>query len=687
MKNINKFLEAMLRIDAMRSIAVIALATVIGFVLIGCEQPGGSSTVRVTGVTLDETVFTLAVGATKTLTAIVEPASAANQNVSWSSSNAGVATVSNGAVTAIAIGTATITVTTADGGKTADCVVTVQTVDPTAIPITSAEISIAAPVKDMAPNTTATGTGNFSIGAVSWSPNDNPFKGGEVYTATVTLTANSKHAFAFNGFTATINGQSTTVSNNTGAAVTLSYIFPATDTRTVTGITVKTQPTKLVYTHGDTLDLAGLKITMLFELPSDLPEDIEFDDFADRNITADPAHGNHLIHVEHDGSPVTIQYGNLEADTNNLTVNPQGVTITGLSADDKVYDGTTTAAITGTAALNGRIGSDDVTVNAGTAAFADKNVGNGKTVTFSGYSLGGDDAGNYSLTQPASVTATISKKGVTITGLGAAGKTYDGNTTATATGTAALNGVIGNDVVTVVAGTAAFADKNVGNGKTVSFSGYSLGGTDADNYTLSSQPANATAAITKAVGALVDASTKNSVTMNSITVNPVSAPANGEQGVQYAISTASDGTGLSTWQDSATLGSLAANASYYVYARSAESDNYNAGTPSVSAAIKTAIDLAIVYSWDNEHDVVGVTIADVTLSRGSSATVTITADDNTAYSGQNWYVNGVQQTASDGDDEFIFSSVGRPNGKYIVGLTVAKGGKYYNTNITITVEN
>jgi formylglycine-generating enzyme required for sulfatase activity len=143
--------------------------------------------------------------------------------------------------------------------------------------------------------------------------------------------------------------------------------------------------------------------------------------------------------------------------------------------------------VNGTAVINGIIPGDDVSAVVA-AEFDDKNAGTGKTVTF-GYSLGGAEAGNYSLSaQPASVTANITVKPVTITGLSASNKQYDGTTTATVTGTAAISGKIAADTVTVSAGTAAFADKYVGAGKAVIFSGYSLGGADAVNYSLSAQP-------------------------------------------------------------------------------------------------------------------------------------------------------------------------------------------------------
>ncbi len=82
--------------------------------------------VSVTGVTLDRNTLEMKVGdAPVTLNAAVAPADAANQAVTWSSGNEAVATVSGGTVTAVGAGTTTITVTTADGGYTAACTVTV----------------------------------------------------------------------------------------------------------------------------------------------------------------------------------------------------------------------------------------------------------------------------------------------------------------------------------------------------------------------------------------------------------------------------------------------------------------------------------------------------------------------------------------------------------------------------------
>lgn len=94
------------------------------FLFTSCGDKG------VTGVTLDKTTLSLKVDETATLTATVAPDDAEDKSVTWKSSNSAIATVSNGKVTATAVGTATITVTTTDGAKTATCNVTVTSDEP-----------------------------------------------------------------------------------------------------------------------------------------------------------------------------------------------------------------------------------------------------------------------------------------------------------------------------------------------------------------------------------------------------------------------------------------------------------------------------------------------------------------------------------------------------------------------------
>ena len=79
----------------------------------------------VAGVSLNYEKLTMYAGKSATLTAVITPETATNKEVSWSSSNASVATVKNGTITAIKAGTSNITVTTKEGGYTATCELTV----------------------------------------------------------------------------------------------------------------------------------------------------------------------------------------------------------------------------------------------------------------------------------------------------------------------------------------------------------------------------------------------------------------------------------------------------------------------------------------------------------------------------------------------------------------------------------
>ena len=101
-----------------KALAVLTAIALFGSAFTACKSDDdGDDDVSVTGVSLDKTSAELEVGGTLKLTATVEPANATNKDVSWSSSAENVATVENGTVTAVAAGTAVITVKTADGEK------------------------------------------------------------------------------------------------------------------------------------------------------------------------------------------------------------------------------------------------------------------------------------------------------------------------------------------------------------------------------------------------------------------------------------------------------------------------------------------------------------------------------------------------------------------------------------------
>jgi hypothetical protein len=184
----------------------------------------------------------------------------------------------------------------------------------------------------------------------------------------------------------------------------------------------------------------------------------------------------------------------------SLNINKKTLSVTGATAANKVYDGATTAAISG-GSLVGILGSDAVSLaNATAGTFASAGIGTGKTVT-TAMTLTGAASGNYTLTQPA-LTANITAKSLTVTGATAANKVYDGATTATISG-GSLVGVVGSEVVSLANATAGtFATSGIGTGKTVT-TAMTLTGAASGNYTLT-QPtltANITAKALTVTGA------------------------------------------------------------------------------------------------------------------------------------------------------------------------------------------
>ena len=204
----------------------------------------------------------------------------------------------------------------------------------------------------------------------------------------------------------------------------------------------------------------------------------------------------------------------------NFVIDKKDLTISGLTAANKIYDGTTASNIVDTGLnLSGLVTGDTFTV-ASTGIFADKNVAGGISVTLTN-TIGGADASNYNVTDQTSTTANITPKELTISGLTSANKVYDGTTSATVGGAEILqagvaagtgNSVDGKyytgDTVSVI-GTAigTFNDKDVADATTVSFSGLSLTGAQEGNYVLAD---HATAAHTI---------TELDVTANTITAN------------------------------------------------------------------------------------------------------------------------------------------------------------------------
>jgi len=129
-----------------------------------------------------------------------------------------------------------------------------------------------------------------------------------------------------------------------------------------------------------------------------------------------------------------------------LRVDPRAIALVGVTVDDKVYDGTVDATVSRFGRLDGVLGDDRVSFDAGLArvVFEDPNAGSGKSIRVQGAGLAGADAGNYRLHVPR-VTADILPAALTVTARDDE-KTYDGEAYAGGNGVTYQGFVAGEDV-------------------------------------------------------------------------------------------------------------------------------------------------------------------------------------------------------------------------------------------------
>jgi hypothetical protein len=182
----------------------------------------------------------------------------------------------------------------------------------------------------------------------------------------------------------------------------------------------------------------------------------------------------------------------------DITRRPLNITgLGGIQAVDRVYDTTRDVQLISSGPLTpttgDKIAGDDVSVSAaagsGTAGLmADKNAGLNKPVVVTGLSLSGKDAGNYQITGTAGLTVNIAAAPVSVSGVNAIDRVYDGTVNvAVDAGGASLTGRLGSDVLGLQSsGTGTIADKHVGSAKAVTIDGLRLTGADAGNYVIAS---------------------------------------------------------------------------------------------------------------------------------------------------------------------------------------------------------
>lgn len=189
--------------------------------------------------------------------------------------------------------------------------------------------------------------------------------------------------------------------------------------------------------------------------------------------------------------------------TTEANIDKRTVTVSGIQAYDKDYDGATTATLRyDSVSFGNKIAGDDLTVVAD-GHFETADAGVDKNVVITNPCLGGTAKENYDLqiSGTYTATATVRPRVVTIIGVTAKNRTYNGNTAAElelADGKH-IGNLVGSDDADIdfTGYQAAFADKNVGTSKTVSIQGLSLTGDASGNYTLP-QTFTLTADITKA---------------------------------------------------------------------------------------------------------------------------------------------------------------------------------------------
>jgi gliding motility-associated-like protein len=172
------------------------------------------------------------------------------------------------------------------------------------------------------------------------------------------------------------------------------------------------------------------------------------------------------------------------------------LTLSDIVADDKIYDGNTTASISSYGTLSDVVPEHpDVSLvtTAASASFSSKNVGASRTVTITGLSLTGSDADFYIIGNQ-TTNAAITARDLTLDNFVAGSKIYDGNTNVDGDGFE--DDRVGSDELTF-SYDVAFTDKNVADGKTVNFNNITIsGGADQNNYNLVTLSGTAIADIT-----------------------------------------------------------------------------------------------------------------------------------------------------------------------------------------------
>lgn len=232
---------------------------------------------------------------------------------------------------------------------------------------------------------------------VSWSPalEDGKFAANTDYTATVRVTPQEGYLFAENVAFTGLDGY--TFAKQDDGSYQASKKYEKTADKDLTGLEITTPPTKTEYVHGDAFDPAGMVVKATYD-----------DDSVDNAFTGYTVEKSV---VKHGDTAVTLKSGALTA-TQSITVGKKELTITGLKANDRAFDGTVDVAVTG-GKLVGVLTGEEVTAKMPTGGkMADANVGKNKSVSGLSATLAGKDAENYTLAKIDDIQVNITPKSV-----------------------------------------------------------------------------------------------------------------------------------------------------------------------------------------------------------------------------------------------------------------------------------
>jgi hypothetical protein len=330
-------------------------------------------------------------------------------------------------------------------------------------------------------------------------------------------------------------------------------------------------------------------------------------------------------------------------------INAATLTITA-AANTKTYDSSTSAAATPT--TSGLQGSDSVTGL--TETYDTKNVGTGKTLSVSAYTVNdGNSGANYTVSTATSIAGVISKATLTITAT-ANTKIYDGSTSSAATPT--VSGLQDSDTVTGLAET--YDTKNVGTDKTLSVSAYTVNdGNNGNNYTVST--ATSTAGVISKATLTITAATNTKIYDGTTSAAAIPTAS----GLQSSDTV----TGLAETYDTKNVGSgKTINVSAYTVNDGNAGGNYTVSTVANTAGIINQVVLTITAATNTKiydgstsaaaspttsglqvsDSVTGLAETYDTKNVGTGKTLSVSAFTvNDGNNGNNYTVNTVASTA------------------------------------------